>query len=111
MGRDAALGLRSESSLLGSPSWSRPRGRHWRRSVSSSSTLPPSLATEGSRPPRTRLPSWVLSRRTRKNSFISFIFSDCYFKAVKGNKNLKLAKKKKIKNGKKKKKKKKKKKS
>merc|ERR1712154_690537 len=38
----------------------------WRRSTSSSSTPPPSLVTDGSRPTPRRPPSWDLSRRTRK---------------------------------------------
>merc|ERR1712173_213066 len=38
-----------------------------RRSTSSSPTPAPSSATEGSRPPRTRPPSWVPSRRTARS--------------------------------------------
>merc|ERR1711920_1080584 len=44
----------------------------WRTCSSSSSTPPPSSATAGSRPTRRRPPSWVLSRRTRRNKF-SFV--------------------------------------
>merc|ERR1712014_390401 len=43
-----------------------PRRELWRRSTSSSSTPPPSLVTEGSRPTPRRPPSWDPSRRTRK---------------------------------------------
>merc|ERR1711918_57987 len=44
-----------------------PRRGPWRRSASSSSTPAPSSDMEGSRLPRTRLPSWVPSRRTARS--------------------------------------------
>ena len=47
-----------------SPFWFTPRGRLWSKSSSSSSTPAPRWVTVGSRPPRTRWPSWDPSRRT-----------------------------------------------
>lgn len=47
-----------------SPCWCTPRDRRWRRSISSSSTPARNSDTAASRPPSTRPPSWVSSRRT-----------------------------------------------
>merc|ERR1712130_138830 len=62
MGRAAALGQRRGLLLCGSLSLPTPRRGPWRRSASSSSTPAPSSVTEGSRPPRTRPPSWDPAR-------------------------------------------------
>merc|ERR1719432_60615 len=65
--KGCCIGPKKRTLTLGNLSSPTPRSGPWRRSASNSSTLAPSSVTEGSRPPRTRLPSWDPSRRTARS--------------------------------------------
>merc|ERR1711978_839366 len=65
--KGCCIGPKKRTLTLRSLSSPTPRKGLLRRSTSSSSTPAPSSATEGSRPPRTRLPSLAPSRRTARS--------------------------------------------